>query len=283
MKYSIVLDIGATKILGGVMINNKIIKKLRRPTGARLGRAKIMANIEKVIKGLMKERKMVGDKLEKIGLGLAGQVDVKKGVVLATGNFGSDFKNIKLVEVLAKKFGVSVKIDNDVKCFMRAEGKWGAARFYKNAIGLTIGTGIGGGLMINGELYRGVDNTAAEVGHMKISGQWIGPAPWCGCGEKYCWESVASGRAWHKIAKKCSEKKADEIIGHNLATGLFNLCLLYNPEIFVLGGGLMEHKKMLERLRKEFNLVTKNFPWFRKVKLVKARLGEEAILRGALM
>lgn len=277
-KYSIALDIGATKILGGSVQGNKIIKKIKKPTQSKAGRQKVINNIAKVVKNLI----IPGYKLTQIGVGLAGQVEHKKGIVLSTGNFGPDFKNVKLSQILKTKFKVPVKVDNDVKCFIQAEAKWGAGRGYKNLMGLTFGTGIGGGIIMNGELWRGIDNTAGEVGHMKISGQWIGEVPICGCSQKYCWESVASGKAWQKLAKKYTQKKADEIVVYNIVAGLLNLCYILNPEIFILGGGLLEHPDMLSKIRKEFNSRCQ-LPWFKKTKIVKARLGEKAILLGAIM
>lgn len=274
----IALDIGATKILGASMQGKKVIQKTKRPTAAKAGKARVLKNITTVVENL----KIPGYRLTKIGIGLAGQIDNKNGVVLSTGNFGQDFKNVKLAKILNTKFKVPVKVDNDVKQFILAEAKWGAGKGYKNIVGLTFGTGIGGGIVMNNEMWRGMDNTAGEAGHMKIAGQWIGPAPICGCKQKYCWESMASGRAWQKLYKKYNKKKADEIIVHNIVTGLLNLCQIINPEIFILGGGLMEHGDMLPKIKKEFNSRCTH-PWFKKTKIVRARLGDEAILLGALL
>ncbi len=281
-KYQIALDIGATKILGGVIQSGQVIKKIKKPTQPKLGRQTVIGNIIKVIKKLMEFGQIEGAKLERIGIGIAGQVDNKKGVVLSTGNFGPDFKKVKLAQILNTKFKVPIQVDNDVKCFILAEAKSGAGKGYKNIIGLTFGTGIGGGIIMNGEMWRGMNNTAGEVGHMKISGQWIGQAPICGCGQKYCWESVASGRAWQKLYKKYSKKKANEIVVYNIVTGLINLSYILNPEIFILGGGLMEHEDILSKIKKEF-LSRCQLPWFKKTRIVKAKLGDEAILLGALI
>jgi len=277
-KYQIALDIGATKILGASMQGKKIIKKIKKPTGAKSGKINVIKNISKVVNDL----KIPDYRLTRIGIGIAGQVDNKKGIVLSTGNFSKDFKNVKLVQVLKNKFKVPVQIDNDVKNFVQAEMKYGVGKDYKNVIGLTFGTGIGGAVIMNNEMWRGMNNTAGEVGHMKISGQWIGNVPTCGCGEKYCWETVASGRAWQKLYKKYNKRRADEIITYNIVTGLLNLCYLTNPEIIILGGGLMEHGDMLGRIKKEFNKRCQ-WPWLKKTRITKARMGDEAILLGALM
>ncbi|HPI67067.1 MAG TPA: ROK family protein [bacterium] len=282
MSYSIALDIGATKTLGAIIKNNRILKKIKQPTQAKTNKNNILKNIKKIIKELMARPEIAHDVLKKIGVGFAGQIDQKKGLVLGTGNFVKSFKNIKLAEILESEFKVKVAIDNDVHCFVLAESQRGAGVGIKNLVGLTLGTGIGGGILNQGVLWRGLNNTAGEVGNMKIAGQWIGPAPICGCGQKYCFESMASGNAWHKINKKYGAKKADQIIIYNIVTGLINLCYILNPEMLILGGGLMEHPGLLKKIKNEF-LIRAEETWFRQVKIVLPKLGDEAILMGSLM
>lgn len=279
MKYSISIDIGATKILGGIVIGKKVLHKIKKPTQSNSGKTNVIKNIIAVIEELQQAKP---GKLQKIGIGIAGQVDHKKGIILSTGNFSKDFKNVKLAEVLKKKFNVPVQIDNDVRNFTLAETKMGAGKGLKNIIGLTFGTGIGGAIFMNGEMWRGKDNSAGEVGHTKISGKWVGNIPKCGCGDKYCWESVASGKAWNKLYKKYNKKKADEIIVYNIVTGLLNLCNTLNPDVIILGGGLMEHGDILPKIKKEFNSRCA-WPWIKKTRIVKARLKDDAILLGNLI
>lgn len=282
MSYSIALDIGATKTLGALVKNNRVLKKIKKTTNARANKEIILKGIKKIVKELMELPEIKNDSLKKIGVGIAGQVDQKKGLVLGTGNFSAEFKNIKLAEILAKEFKVKVIMDNDAHCFVLGESQLGAGLGIKNLVGLTFGTGIGGAILNQGALWRGQNNTAGEIGHMKISGQWIGPAPTCGCGQKYCFESVASGNAWHKINKKYGAKKADQVIIYNIVTGLNNLCQILNPEMFILGGGLMEHPGLLKKIKNEF-LTRAEHAWFRPVKIVLPKLGDDAILLGSLM
>ena len=275
-SYKIALDIGATKILAGLVINDKVIKTVKKPTKSKSDKKIILKNIERIISDLWIKN------VKQIGIGIAGQIDYKNGVVLSTGNFNPKFKNIKLAEILKNKFRVDVKIDNDVKCFALAEQKYGWGRNYKDFITLTFGTGIGGAIIIDKKILRGKNNLAGEVGHHKITGSWIGPAPICGCGQKYCWETLASGRAWEKIAKKTTSKKADLIIIPNIAVGLNNLAVLFNPECFIISGGLLEHPKMLDKIRKEFK--SRAFhPLIKETKIFKPKLGSEAILLGSLI
>ena len=282
MRYSIALDIGATKILGGVARGNKVVYKIKRPTQSKSNKKKVLANICEMIEVLKDKNELKNDKLIQIGIGIAGQVNIQTGIVVATGNFDQSFRNVKLAQILRHKFSVPVKVENDVKCFTLAEMKYGAGRGLKNVVGLTFGTGIGGAIVVQGKLWRGANNTAGEVGHMKIAGEWIGAPPLCGRGEKHCWESMASGWAWQKIHKKYNRQKADEIVAHNIVIGLMNLCQIINPESFILGGGLMEHSDMLPKIKKEF-LKRAEQPWFKQVKIVRAKLGDEAILLGALL
>lgn len=278
-KYAIALDVGATKIRAGIVVRNKILKTIKRPTQSKLGKKVVLKNIRDVITKLKQEQT---GQLEKIGVGIAGQVDRDQGLVRATGNFKADFKNVKLAGEIKKKWRVPVTVDNDVKCFTRAENAYGAGRGLQNVVGLTLGTGIGGGVVMNGQMWRGKNNTAGEFGHMKISGQWVGNLPTCGLGEKYCWESVASGRAWQGINKKYGKKKADEIIVFNIVTGLLNICYIINPEVIILGGGLLEHPDILPKIKKEFKKRAL-WSWLTQTKIVRAKLGDEAILLGALM
>lgn len=282
MSYSIALDIGATKTLSAIIKNNRMMVKIKKPTGAQTNKETIIKNIKNIIKALLMTPIGKTESLKMIGIGLAGQIDHKKGIVMNTTNFTRNFKNIKLAEILAKEFKTKVILDNDVHCFVKAESKLGSGVGVKELVGLTLGTGIGGGIIHEGELWRGFNNTAGEVGHMKISGQWISPIPTCGCGQKYCFESVASGRAWHKLNRKYGQKKADEIIVYNIVTGLLNLGNILNPAMFILGGGLMEHAGLIKKIKNNF-IVRANHAWLKDIKIVPAKLEADAILLGALM
>ncbi len=275
-KYQIALDVGATKILGGLIVDNKIIKKTKRNTLAKNKKERIIANIKNTIHELW----LPG--VKEIGIGLAGQIDFHTGEIISTTNFNHKFTHINLKEILQHEFKIPVLVDNDVKCLGLAENNYGIGKNYKNFIALTVGTGIGGALIFNHELYRGQDNLAGEFGHMCICGKWIGPAPLCGCGKKYCWETLASGRAWQKIAKKHSSSMADKIIIPNLVIGLYNLASIFNPQSFILGGGLLDHPKMLENIKKEFYLHT-HTGVYRKIKFHKPALSDNAILLGSLI
>lgn len=281
--YSIALDVGATKTVGATIVNQKIINLIKQPTNSQATKVKIVKQLEEIITALIKTEEVAGFKLEKIGLGLAGQIEAKNGVVIATTNFSTDFKNVKLSKILVDKFKVPVLLNNDVKCFTLAEAKFGLGRGYKNIIGLTFGTGIGGGIISNNTLLTGQNNMAGEVGHMKIAGHWLDGAPICGCGQKYCFEAVASAKAWLKLSKKIGEKKADEIICYNIGIGLSNLAQILNPEIFILGGRLMKREKILIKIKQEFLNQVKNYPLLKNTKIVATQMGSEAILLGSLM
>ncbi|HPA25578.1 MAG TPA: ROK family protein [bacterium] len=282
-SYSIALDVGATKTVGATIINQKIINSLRYTTNASAPKIKIIKQLEQIIFELSQQKEISGYKLEKIGIGLAGQIDAQNGLIMATTNFNPDFKNVKLSQILSKKFKVPVFLNNDVKCFTKAEATLGLGRGFKNIVGLTFGTGIGGGIILNNLFLTGKNNTVGEIGHMKIAGHWLGTAPVCGCGQKYCFEAVASAKAWLKLSKKFGEKKADEIICYNIGIGLSNLAQILNPEIFILGGRLMKREKILMKIKQEFLNQVKNYPWLKNTKIVATKLGSEAILLGSLM
>lgn len=273
-NYIISLDIGATKIAAALIADNKVVKKFRKPTGASGTKIQIVANISSVIKQLW-----LGN-IKKITIGFAGQIDPKKGVIISTANFNPAFKQIPLAEILSKEFKVPVTIDNDAKCFALGELNFGEGKHFKNFIALTFGTGIGGGIIIDKKLVRGQDNLAGEFSHMKISGSWSGAIPVCGCGQKYCWETIASGRAWMKLQKKHGAKNANKIIAQNVAIGLANLSAIFNPEAFILAGSLMKNPGILGAIRKEYNQKVFN-PALRKTKLINSKLRSDAVLLGA--
>ncbi len=278
-KYKLAIDMGATKTLAGVVEKNKVVQTKKQSTQSKKDKKIILSNLENLIEELIKEKK---EKPSLIGLGIAGQVDPQSGTVLSTGNFSESFKNIKLQKILEKKFKSKVKIDNDVKCFVKAEKKYGRGKNLNNFIGLTFGTGIGGAIVMNDKFWRGNKNTAGEVGHMKIPCSWPGSLPKCGCGSKNCWESVASGKAWFKIHDKYNKKTADLHVVKNIVTGLLNLSYIASPESFILGGGLMEHPDMLPMIKNEFKKQAK-WPWFKQIKVTTPSMGDEAILIGSLI
>lgn len=223
-----------------------------------------------------------------IGIGFAGPVDFKRGAALAGPNLKTG--KIEFKKYLSKKLRIPVTVDNDAKCFVLAESIFGAAKGYKNIIGLTIGTGIGGGIIIDGKIYRGATGSAGEFGHNTGYDKKE---------KKYEWEQTGSGRGLEMIYENLSGKKlnsfeivelvrnkdlkaleAIETISENLGIGLANILEIFNPEIIVLGGGLAEVDVIMNKA-KEYMKKKVFLPSLAKTPVVVSKLGQNAAALGA--
>ena len=178
---------------------------------------KLQIIIEQLIKKAGGQKNLKG-----IGCGIAGALDLEKGIILNAVNLRF-LNKLNIKNWLAKKFNCDVKIDNDARCFLRGEYLFGAGRGYKNIIGITLGTGIGGAIIIGGKMVYGANGSAGELGHMVIDrGKDL--------------ESLTVKQArklkFSKIAVKEFEK--------NLRIGFSNIVNILDPEIIIIGGGAAE-------------------------------------------
>jgi len=308
MPYIIGLDIGATKIRGGLIEKKpsfassklrkgkkKIIKRIELPTQAKKTKQIVLKNIFHAVEGLWTKN------IEAIGIGVAGQVDYKKGLVLRAANFSPSFSNVPLGKILNRKFKVPVFIDNDAHLFTLAESVYGEAQKHKFVIGITLGTGIGGGIVINKKIYRGMNNAAGEVGHMIIDTSSLKTKLRCGCGKGNHWEAYASGQAMVKLYKHFTGRnqntfKIEEeakgggeiartvinIMVDFLAQGLANIIHILNPEIIAIGGGLSRVDILISPAIYETKKLLL-YPSLAKTKIVKSKLGQDAGILGAAL
>ena len=189
-KYRIGVDVGGTNVkLALVDLNGKIVYSNTTPTRADLGYEHSIANIQNAIEELMKETNTNKDTVEAIGFGFPGQIDYTAGVVRLLTNMPG-WVEIPLAKIMEDKFKIPTKLDNDVRVATLGELKYGAGKGCSNLVCITVGTGIGSGLVINGKLVRGAKNAAGEIGHIKMT---MGDGPICGCGDYGCLEAYASG------------------------------------------------------------------------------------------
>lgn len=201
-------------------------------------------------------------RLSGIGIGVPGVVDRKRGIVVRAHNLpfliGWDVKGF------FEKYARNVRVDNDSRCMVRAEAAWGAARGYKNVVGLAIGTGIGGGIMIDGKMYYGKNNGAGEFGHtvLQIANHKS---------QIVTFEELAGKRAYEKWGDR------SEIVG----IGIANLFRSLDPDIVVLGGGGVYGGAVkldtVRRVARQYLTVGKNTP------IVKGKLGDAAGAVGAAL
>ncbi len=287
------LDVGGTKIrAGAVSSRGRLLSSVKIPTEASRGKAVVLENIVKCVRSVWQKD------VKAIGVGMAGIVDHEKGVYRQGPNLPADFKNVPIAAILRRKFHVPVRVDNDVHCFTLAEVKFGAAKRFSSVVGITLGTGIGGGIVIDGRLYRGRDNAAGEVGHMTVVSAF--PAR-CGCGRIGHFEAYGSGSAMRRLyrtlagvtkepvevekAAKSGDakaKKAIRIMADGLAAGLANVIHVLNPDIIVVGGSIAAvdilWKPALASVRDRIV-----YPELKKTPIVRATLGDDANVLGATL
>jgi glucokinase len=293
------VDIGGTKIAVGVVDGDgQVLSRMETPSEAE----RSYEDGFKVVVGMLEKTfEDVGKKIEGIGIGSTGPVNP------FTGEFGDvDFlprwRGRNPVRQLAEIFGVRVALENDGDAGALGEAGWGAGKNRSKLVYVTVGTGIGGGIILNGQLYRGVDGAHPEVGHHVID-----PAgPPCSCGFRGCWEALATGpamAAWFEserarefssrdpaTARRVCElaRQGDDLAcravtreAYYLGLGLANLINLFTPDAIVLGGSLMKSADLfLDKIRRVIGQGCRFVPW-EKTQLVLASLGENANLIGA--
>jgi glucokinase len=275
------VDLGGTKILAAAFDSKlKVLATEKAKTPREANASSVVAALAEAVRAVLatvSDKVGPGLELGGVGVSVPGPLDRAKGIVRYTPNMG--FKDYKLGEELAGLFGAPAFLENDVQAGVYGELRAGALRGKLNAVGVFVGTGIGGGIVIDGKLYRGATGSAGEVGHMIL--QEGGAA--CGCGNYGCLEALASRTAMSKDAigqaatgkaptlyslagsdlRKCRSsvlyaaieggdkgvKKAVDRAASWLGVGLANLVHVLNPEAIVVGGGVVTRfgQKFLDR------------------------------------
>jgi glucokinase len=293
------VDIGGTKIaVGMVDESGRVLSRMESPTDGDRGYSYGLARIASILRETAQK---AGVEISGIGIGSTGWV------YPFTGEFGDvDFlptwKGCNPVKDLSREFNVRVALENDGDAAALGEAAWGAGKGKSRLIYVTVGTGIGGGIILDGQLYRGVDKSHPEVGHHVIDAS----GPLCTCGFRGCWEALATGpamAAWFKSKAPADRKKArdlsaqeifrlakegdalaQEAVDHEvyyLGLGLANLINLFVPDMIVLGGSVMKSAALfLDDVRRVISEGCRFVP-FEKTELALASLGEDANLIGA--
>ena len=293
------VDIGGTKIAVGMVDDDgRVLAHREFPTAPDRGYANALNNIREMLTATATSAKA---QVSGIGIGSTGPLNALTGEFEDV-NFFPNWKGENPVEDLAKLFHVKVAMENDGDAAALGEAGWGAGRNKKSLMYVTVGTGIGTGLIVDGRLYRGVDGSHPEVGHHLIDPS----GPPCVCGFRGCWESLAAGPAMAEWMKK--EAPADYTHGDNLTArrifelaragdalarraveretyylglGLANLVTIFSPDAIVLGGSIMKSADLLldgvrKIIRESCRLVPSD-----RTELALASLGEDANLIGA--
>jgi glucokinase len=293
------VDIGGTKIAAGMVDENgTILCRVEAPTEPELGFEQALSRIAAMLR---EASRRAGVPICGIGIGCTGPIDPFTGVVGKV-DFLPGWEGGNLAEGLGRAFRVPVAVENDADAAALGEAGWGSGRGKKHFIYVTISTGIGGGIILDGKLYRGVDGAHPEIGHHVID-----PAgPLCFCGAHGCWERLAAGPAmveWLKSqippqmrpsapldAKEICDRAAcgDELCGKAvdreasyLGLGLANLITLFTPDAIALGGGVMKSAHLfLQRAREVIRQNCGLVP-FEKTEILLASLGPDTALAGA--
>ncbi len=308
-KLVIGVDLGGTKINTGIVDERgRIIKSIKVPTLAKEGPYPVIERIKKSIYDVLKEANIKLEDISGIGIISPGPIDSDKGLVINPSNLPG-WDHIPIVNLLKEEFKLPVMLDNDANAAALAEYLFGSGRGLKNFIYITVSTGIGGGVIIDGKLYRGTNSNAAEVGHMTID--YNGPK--CNCGNIGCFEAFASGTGLARFAKEAVKEGRSTLIkklaGENeitaqhvfeaaiqkdsvalelvdkeafyLGVGISNIITFANPERIAIGGGVskqwdMFYDKMMETI-KERTLK----PMIDVCQIVKSELKDDIGILGA--
>ena len=293
------VDIGGTKIAVGIVDRDGRVLS-RRETPSEVDRS-YEEGLQRVVNMLRQSMHDSGQRIAGIGIGSTGPVNP------VTGEFGDvDFlpqwRGKNPVGDLAQIFKVPVALENDADAGALGEAAWGAGKNRARLVYVTVGTGIGGGIILNGQLYRGVDGAHPEIGHHVIDPS----GPDCSCGFRGCWEALAAGpamAAWFErqragLSNSQDPIRADRVChlarqgdaaachavtreAYYLGLGIANLINLFTPEAIVLAGSLMKSADLfLEPVREVIRQGCRFVP-FEKTELVLASLGEDANLIGA--
>ncbi len=314
--YALGVDLGGTKVMASIVdvTSGEVVASVRKRTKAEKGQDAISKRTLDIVTEVLSEAEVTdGADIVAIGVGAAGQIDRQAGVILDAPNLG--VRNLDLKELLGDQFHKPVSIGNDVEVATIGELYYGAGKGYNNFVCVFVGTGIGGGIVQNGQMYTGLSGTAGEIGHVPIdAGGRI-----CGCGNRGCLEAYASRTAITKAIMaeihhgrksvladeaELQLKQGDTIIRSGLLAnaikqndaltieivteaadylgyGLATVLNFYNPECIILGGGVVEAIDLLfERASSRALTVALSQP-ARHSKIVRAKLGDFSGVVGA--
>jgi glucokinase len=307
-KFALGVDLGGTNIkIGIVSENGKIVHKTDVKTEAHLGPKVVIKNIEKGINEILKNKKL---KLYGIGIGAPGIVSIKKGIVQNPPNLPG-WDEIPLGSLIKKKYGLKVNVENDANAAAIGEMIFGAGKKYSSFVMVTLGTGVGGGIIYNGKLFRGENGGAGEIGHISINPSGTR----CNCGSTGCIEAYAgnhylkefvrndlvnhpSSKIWElinndvekvspriiQLAAELGDVYAKEIIfnlGVNLGIAFSSLSNVLDISTFIIGGGVAGFGKPLFTAIKTTMIARVLTPLKNRINIVPAKLKNEAGILGA--
>ncbi len=304
------VDLGGTKLLAGAV--DPALDVHHRATRPARG-ADQSAVLETVVEAVTEVRdaaEALGQRVRAVGFGIPCLIDQERGMAVMAVNL--PIADVPFRDLMAERLGLPVFVDNDANAAMLAEWRFGAARGAGDAALLTIGTGIGGGLVVGGRLARGSLGAGAELGHMVVEAD--GPRCQGACPNRGCLEAVASGTALAREAQRIARQRPDsglgraladgiaiggplvtelahdadsaaidalQLIGRRLGIGIANLVNMLNPDVVVIGGGVIAAGELLLAPAREVVAERALSPSKEHVRIVPARFGAESGMLGA--
>ncbi|MGN1125828.1 MAG: ROK family protein [Ruminococcus sp.] len=314
-KYKVGIDLGGTNIVAGVVDKDyNIIARAECKTAIPRPESEVCDSMAAIVKEAVKKAKLKMDDISYIGIGVPGAVNPETKIVETSPNLL--FHNWEVSKMMEERLNKPVRIENDANAAAWGEFLAGSAKGCKNAVAITLGTGVGGGIIIDGKLYSGSNFAGAELGHMVI----VKDGKECGCGRKGCWEAYASATALINMTKEAIKNEkaefsymlkavegdlnnvtgktpfdamlagdatgkavVEEYIGY-LATGIVNVINIFQPDIICIGGGVCRQgENLLAPVRAivEKERITKHNE--KQTVLCTATLGNDAGIIGAAM
>lgn len=297
-KATVGIDFGGTNIkLGLVGYSGTIIDRTHLVTASYIrDKGRLIEALVRAISDLQAKRRLSRKDILGIGIGLPGLINPPRGLVNFLPNVPG-WKNVPLKNILQKKTQIPTFMDNDVNLVTLGEWTFGAGRGFNNLICMTLGTGVGGGLILNGRLYRGEGFVAGELGHIPLNEK----GPVCPCGGQGCFERYVGNRTLLAKARKIfknknirlqdifrlanrGDKKAlwfwEETAVH-IGNALVGVVNLLNPRLIIIGGGVANNykflRKTIQRIIKKRSMKVQG----QMVKIARAQLGDDAGILGA--
>lgn len=297
MDFIIGIDLGGTNTRIGLLDERfQLREKTVFSTGRFNDKDSLINALCISVLELLSRRNIKREMVLGIGIGLPGPVDSQKGIVHYFPNIPG-WRNVYLSRIIRRRTGIVTFIDNDVNLITLAEFSRGAGRGSKNMFCLTLGTGVGGGIIVDGRLYRGSSLSAGEIGHIPLTED----GPECGCGARGCLESYIGNRQIMNMAEKrfgpisledlsrkakTGNKQAIKIwqdVGRHLGLALSGMVNFFNPDCIVIGGGVSEAGGILFNTVRKIIRIRAMAPAKNAVRIVKAGLGQDAGIIGAAL
>ena len=283
--YRVGVDLGGTNIVAGV-INEKmeIIGKGKLKTNCPRDAADILEDVAKAVEAAVIDAGITMNDVVSVGIGTPGSVNKKNGVIEYANNLA--FDNVPARDILESRLKKTVYLDNDANCAALGEAKAGAGKGVNSFVAVTLGTGVGSGIVIDGKIVTGVNDAAGEMGHMVI----VADGEPCTCGRRGCWESYSSATALirqTKDAMRAGDETAKKVVNQYifyLAAGITNIVNALQPDMICIGGGIGHEKEnLLVPLRKMVERERYSIHAKVQTKIISAELGNDAGLIGAAL